>query len=105
MRGLLSNLNELSELNIVHRDVKLENIVFRNTLNTMPVIIDYEYAVYADDEDYVHYKCGTPGYLSPEVLLSMSNEKLTDKCDVFSVGCVFHVLLTGRFIFKGKDAK
>ena len=30
-----------------------------------PVIVDFGLSVYEDDEDYIYYQCGTPGYLSP----------------------------------------
>ena len=30
-----------------------------------PVIVDFGFAVYANQEDYIYKKCGTPGYISP----------------------------------------
>jgi serine/threonine protein kinase len=38
-----------------------------------PVIVDFGLAVYQDDEDYIYYNCGTPGYLSPESLKMKKN--------------------------------
>jgi serine/threonine protein kinase len=32
-----------------------------------PVIVDFGLAVYEDDSDY-YYVCGTPGFISPEIL-------------------------------------
>jgi len=72
----------------------------KNTLD--PVIVDFGLAVYADDDDYVYYQCGTPGYLSPETLKLQRNMKLTPKSDIFSVGVILHVLLLGRYLFDGK---
>jgi len=63
MRNIIKNIQALEELDIIHRDIKLENIIIDSvTLKTK--IIDYGLAIYADDE-YVNLKCGTPGYLSP----------------------------------------
>ena len=54
-------------LNIIHRDIKLQNIII-NPLSLKTNIIDYGLAVYADDEDYIYYHCGTPGFISPETI-------------------------------------
>lgn len=66
---------------------------------------------------YIHSKsiirCGTPGFVAPEVLsyrvgdLNFYNQK----CDVFSLGTIFYVLLvlihvyikTGQNPFNGED--
>lgn len=38
-------------------------------------------------------KCGTPGYVAPEILnLSNRNEKYSSICDIFSCGCIFFKL-------------
>ena len=47
---------------------------------------------------FSYTKCGTPGYLAPEVFDNI----FTDKCDIFSAGCVFYKLLTKRELFIGK---
>ena len=47
-------------------------------------------------------KCGTPGYVAPELL---NNNAATTKIDIFSLGCVFFNLITLSFLFKGKNAR
>lgn len=64
-----------------------------------PVIVDFGLAVYEDDQDYIYYQCGTPGYLSPEVLALKKGERISSKSDIFSAGAVLHVLLTGKYLF------
>lgn len=61
--------------------------------------------MYHDDEDYVYYQCGTPGYLSPEVLNLKKGQTITPKSDIFSAGAILHVLLTGKYLFDGKTPK
>jgi calcium-dependent protein kinase len=40
---------------------------------------------------------GTPGYVAPEILANESEKHLySEKCDLFSVGVIFHLLLTGK---------
>ena len=102
MKNILKNLLYLEELDIVHRDIKLQNIIIDHlTLETK--IIDYGLAVYAS-EDYIFYNCGTPGYISPETFESKING-VTTKSDIFSAGVILHVLLTGQFLFAGQNLK
>lgn len=56
---------ELERADVVHRDIKLENLMLRDNNSLDPVIVDFGLAVNAWEEDYGYYKCGTPGYLSP----------------------------------------
>ena len=67
------------------------------------VICDFGLTVSAEEEDYGFYQCGTPGYMSPEVLALKEGEKLTPSSDIFSVGVILHVLLMGRYLFEGTN--
>ncbi len=89
--------------NIMHRDLKPENILFRYTDKYQCVIADYGLAEFADSEEYLFVRCGTPGYVAPEVInIKDMKTKYTPACDVFSLGLIFHLLLFGKSLFKGK---
>jgi serine/threonine protein kinase len=47
-------------------------------------------------------KCGTPGYVAPEILRS---EGYNSKCDIFSLGSLMFNLLTGLYLFSGEDQR
>ena len=47
-------------------------------------------------------KCGSPGYVAPEVF---KGQWYSYKVDVFSLGSVFYQLLTGEYLFDGNTAK
>lgn len=87
----------------MHRDIKPENIVFlkKNELYDLKVI-DFGLATFTDVEKlnnfnkifrYIFTKCGTPGYVAPEILsVKSKNQKYTPLCDIFSIGVIFHKL-------------
>lgn len=54
--------------NIMHRDLKLMNILFKtpNDYNELK-IVDLGLATSIDLDKYLFLKCGTPGYMAPEV--------------------------------------
>ena len=49
-------------------------------------------------EQKLYRKCGSPGYVSPELL---RGEGYDCKTDIFSAGVIFAELITGRVFFKG----
>lgn len=51
-------------------------------------------------EQQLFKKCGTPGYVAPEIFKTKSYDL---KVDVFSLGVVFYILVYGRMPFEGKD--
>lgn len=55
-----------------------------------------------NDEEELKMKCGSPGYVAPEIL---KNRPATTKADIFSVGSVFFNLLSGESLFKGLNTK
>jgi serine/threonine protein kinase len=51
---------------------------------------------------YMTSEVGTPYYVAPEVL---TQEKYTMKCDVWSVGCIAYLCLSGQLPVQGKDER
>jgi len=74
----------------MHRDLKPANILVSK--DDVIKIADFGLATYINAESYVFKKCGTPGYIAPEIYKFVEKDPLTsydDRCDIFSAGCIF----------------
>ena len=89
---------------IIHRDLKLENILLSQESSGDPYpeirLIDFGTARNLK-KDYQHHELiGTPNYMAPEVLHSNKNAKppryYGSKCDMWSMGVICYALLCGR---------
>lgn len=95
LKCILTALEVLHSNLIVHRDLKPENLIFRDeNLNSL-VIIDFGLSTTCDD-GLLYKRCGSPGYVAPEIL---NNLGYGCKADIFSVGIIMYILLTSKFIF------
>ena len=87
----------------MHRDLKPENLIFRTPGSCDLVIADFGLAEFSDAEEYLFVRCGTPGYVAPEVInIKDMKTKYHPICDIFSLGLIFHLLLLGKSAFPGK---
>eukprot|EP01084_Bolivina_argentea_P028721 53343_1 len=92
----------LHSLGIVHRDLKPENILcLDETDDTQIVISDFGLSKFATplmQRGGMTMPCGTLCYVAPEVLTKTAYGK---KVDVWSIGCIMHLLLRGVLPFDG----
>jgi calcium/calmodulin-dependent protein kinase I len=87
---------------IVHRDIKLENVLIKSIEDSTQYevrIADFGLAVFNPKDELLQQKCGTPGYVAPEIFYG---EGYSYKADMFSLGVVLFNLLTGCFLFSGE---
>mmetsp|Transcript_3975 Transcript_3975/g.6740 ORF Transcript_3975/g.6740 Transcript_3975/m.6740 type:complete len:118 (+) Transcript_3975:1385-1738(+) len=88
---------------VVHRDMKLENIMMTtNRENAVPKIIDFGLAKMIGPNEKTKEPFGTLGYVAPEILL---NKPYSFSCDLWSYGCIVYALLCGAlpFDYNSKD--
>lgn len=104
LRKLFSALSYIHRLNIAHRDIKLDNIVLVNKietsgdLNSLDIrIIDFGLAkVLPSRRIKDREKTGTYTHMAPEVI----NGIYSTKCDVWSSGVVLYSMIAGTSPFK-----
>ncbi|KAG5270323.1 hypothetical protein AALO_G00191360 [Alosa alosa] len=105
-RHIISSLAQaivyLHKKDIVHRDLKLENILVKsyhhgddnNTVNIK--VTDFGLSVQkggVGSENMLQATCGTPIYMAPEVI---NGHEYSQQCDVWSIGVIMYLLLSGE---------
>lgn len=78
---------------IAHRDLKLENILL--TANNTIKIVDFGLANFIKVDTLHKTYCGSPHYSAPEILLHEEYNPMLS--DIFSMGIILYVFLTGHF--------
>eukprot|EP00913_Durusdinium_trenchii_P007326 g6886.t1 len=98
--SILHGLKRIHDHGIVHRDIKTENILLQGDV---PMVADFGLACKATDEQQMSRRCGSAGFVAPEVCLGSAYDTrpehavagggiFTEKYRV----CVFHPVLGPR---------
>ena len=101
MFQILSAMNYCHNMNILHRDLKPDNILIKKSENGLcrVKICDFGTSYIFKKGEKQKEAIGTLNYMAPEVL----KEKYNQKCDLWSCGVIMYILLTGRKPFVGRD--
>jgi serine/threonine protein kinase len=97
MRNLLLALQHMHSKGIMHRDIKPENILLKNNNYIEDIVLaDFGLAsqVTKNVNEIFFKRCGTPGYVAPEVLGFKEGlgPFYNEKCDIFGAGIIFYIL-------------
>jgi len=99
---LLQVLVHLHSKQVMHRDIKPENLIYETTASEHFRLIDFGFAARFDSGggDLCKERCGTLQYVAPEIIRGCG---YNEKVDLWSVGCLVYVLLTGKSLYRGND--
>ena len=104
---ILMSMEYLHNMNIVHRDVKPENILYVAPGSNDIKLIDFGYAGIWSAEKPLTGLCGTPDYVAPEVLTWYDDDDTGTPygkgSDMWSMGVLLYVILSGCSPFNGEE--
>ena len=93
MHSILTALDHIAFHGIMHRDLKPANILIEKNHNVK--IADFGLATLVYTDQYLFKKCGTPGYMAPEIYKyndQVASTAYNEKCDIFSLGSIFYYM-------------
>lgn len=100
-KKLFETLRYLHSKGIMHRDLKLENILMTSQTSEIDFkLCDFGLACYVDRS--LRTKSGSPGYMAPEILRGNS---YSTKADIFSAGVVLYILISGTSPFNSDNSE
>ncbi|KAK6170474.1 hypothetical protein SNE40_018860 [Patella caerulea] len=108
MTKLASAISYLHKHDIVHRDLKLENILLSQNPDDPEdklhiKVTDFGLSVVKDGvghDNMMQDVCGTPIYMAPEII---DNKTYSQMCDVWAMGVIMYMLLCGYPPFNAAD--
>uniref|UniRef100_A0A5B7ANB7 Putative serine/threonine-protein kinase ATG1 n=1 Tax=Davidia involucrata TaxID=16924 RepID=A0A5B7ANB7_DAVIN len=101
MKQLAAGLQILRENNLIHRDLKPQNLLLSTSDdNSVLKIADFGFARSLQPKGLAETLCGSPLYMAPEI---MQLQKYDAKADLWSVGAILFQLVTGKTPFMGNN--
>ena len=99
-KQLISGLKFIHSKGIIHRDIKLDNILI--DLNNNIKICDFGVSKNYKKNEKLNDQCGTPAYIAPEIL-NNNNGYYGPPVDIWSSGVVLYAMLSGNVPFKANN--
>ncbi|KAJ2355172.1 Calcium/calmodulin-dependent protein kinase type I [Coemansia sp. RSA 2618] len=103
IKQIVSGVAYIHKQGFVHRDIKTENCLIRTDQSGVPIsiaIADFGMAYYMGnrpENSIVTEKCGTPGYMAPEMLTRSGYGKAID---MWAIGVITYFILSGTTPFQ-----
>lgn len=101
MQQLLSAVAYCHMNRVIHRDLKPENIMLVSAKEDNIKIIDFGASVVSKKGEWNSMKVGSVYYIAPEVI----NKNYNEKCDIWSLGVILYIMLSGCPPFNGQTDK
>jgi serine/threonine protein kinase len=98
-RSIAETVGYLHERDIVHRDIKAENILLNRYQELK--LIDFGFSLLTVPPATIDTFCGTPTYMAPEIVSKKDHVPIYT--DIWSMGVLLYVMLQGNYPFRGKN--
>jgi calcium/calmodulin-dependent protein kinase I len=101
MKMTFEGVSYLHKNNIIHCDIKLDNIMYKND---KIIIVDFDFAKILKNSDSIceNNIIGTENYIAPE---SFDLKIYSKKSDIWSLGICFYKLITKKFPYKSEQSQ
>lgn len=98
-KQIVSGLRYCHQNLVLHRDIKLDNILLDENKNVK--ICDFGVSRFVKKGQVIKEQCGTPAYIAPEII----RDKGYEGCyaDIWSLGVVLYAMVTGTVPFKADN--
>jgi calcium-dependent protein kinase len=99
---VLGCINYCHSENIMHRDIKPENLMLEANSGYESIkLIDFGNAIQFEKGKNLTEVIGTAYYVAPEIL----EKNYDEKCDLWSIGVLTYILISGKPPFNGTNDK
>ena len=122
MKQIVSGLKYIHRRGIIHRDIKLDNILVKfynnedkkslNMLKTHIKICDFGISIKPGDGQHAYTAIGSPANMDPYILKKLTNrndlansEGYDKSADIWSLGSSCYEMLIGKRVFNGRNIK
>lgn len=99
MKQVLDAAHYMHSQNLVHCDIKLENILLTSSASNNIKLADFGCSQFIESGKCLNDLCGSLLYLAPEVI----KMNYTEKADIWSCGILALIMLTGAYPYSGKN--
>lgn len=105
MKDILTSLDSMNRIGLAHRDIKPANVLMANKEKdgVHVKVGDFGMSTFVGVDGLVRGRCGTPGYVAPEIFSAGVHGGYGNKVDVFSAGVTLYVMLCGYEPFYGES--
>ena len=100
MAEVICALEQLHKLNIIYRDIKLENILIDTDGHIK--LVDFGFAKILKEGSKTYTNWGTPGYMAPEVIQKLGH---TTQADIWGLGVLLWEMIGGFTPFQDSNPK
>lgn len=93
----MSAIAYMHSINVVHRDLKMDNIIVDESNNNLIKIIDFGFATACGKDEKLGVQCGTTHYMCPDLV-----KKQMVNCqaaDIWACGVILYILVIGKMPF------
>lgn len=99
---LVRGLKYIHSKGILHRDIKLDNILLIEADGDVKAkICDFGVSRFVKDREVINEQCGTPAYIAPEIIKKKGYKGFT--VDIWSLGVLLYAMVMGAMPFKASS--